>query len=47
LILILPNYLGELGVWLSFPIADTLSTIVTGFYLRKEVKTSLMRKGTA
>jgi len=41
LILILPNYLGELGVWISFPIADTLSTIVTGFYLRKEIKTSL------
>jgi len=41
LILILPAYLGELGVWLSFPIADTLSTIVTGFYLRKEIKTSL------
>ncbi|MEY8020267.1 MATE family efflux transporter [Muriicola sp. SD30] len=41
LILILPNYLGELGVWLSFPIADTLSTIVTGYFLRQEVKTSL------
>jgi Na+-driven multidrug efflux pump len=47
LILILPNYLGELGVWLSFPIADTLSTIVTGYYLRKEVKTSLLIKETA
>lgn len=41
LILILPIFLGELGVWISFPIADTLSTIVTGFYLRKEIKTSL------
>lgn len=41
LILILPAFLGEMGVWLSFPIADTLSTIVTGFYLRKEIKTSL------
>jgi len=47
LILILPNFLGELGVWLSFPIADTLSTIVTGYYLRNEVKTSLMIKETA
>ena len=47
LILILPNYLGELGVWLSFPIADTLSTIVTGYYLRNEVKTSLMKKKAA
>ncbi len=42
LILILPWYLGELGVWISFPIADTLSTIVTGYYLRKEVKRELV-----
>lgn len=42
LILILPIYLGELGVWLSFPIADTLATIVTGYYLRKEVKNVLL-----
>lgn len=41
LILILPNFLGELGVWLSFPIADVLATIVTGIYLGKEVKTKL------
>ena len=37
LILILPELLGELGVWISFPIADVLSTLVTGFFLRKEV----------
>ena len=42
LILILPWYLGEFGVWISFPIADTLSTIVTGYYLRKEVKRELL-----
>lgn len=41
LILILPSILGELGVWLSFPIADVLATIVTGFYLRQEIKTKL------
>ena len=41
LVLILPIYLGEIGVWLSFPIADVLSTIVTGYFLRREVKTSL------
>ncbi|SIS37553.1 putative efflux protein, MATE family [Zobellia uliginosa] len=45
LILILPNYFGELGVWLSFPIADVLATIVTGFYLRKEIKNTLVVKG--
>jgi Na+-driven multidrug efflux pump len=42
LILILPWYLGELGVWISFPIADTLSTLVTGYYLRKEVRRELV-----
>lgn len=41
LILILPWYLGELGVWISFPIADILSTVVTGYYLRKEVRREL------
>ncbi|PQJ31706.1 MATE family efflux transporter [Nonlabens arenilitoris] len=33
LILILPNIYGELGVWISFPIADILSTIITAWYL--------------
>ncbi|MFO7745966.1 MAG: MATE family efflux transporter [Psychroflexus sp.] len=48
LVLILPNYLGELGVWLSFPLADLLSTIVTGYFLRREVKTTLIEdKNTA
>ncbi|RNC92173.1 MAG: MATE family efflux transporter [Allomuricauda sp.] len=43
LILILPSFLGELGVWLSFPIADVLATIVTGLYLWKEIRTNLVR----
>lgn len=42
LILILPDYFGELGVWISFPLADVLSTIVTGYFLRREVKTTLI-----
>ncbi|MCM4167977.1 Multidrug export protein MepA [Arenibacter antarcticus] len=42
LILILPNYLGEIGVWISFPIADVLATLVTGYFLRKEVRKGLM-----
>ncbi len=42
LILILPNYIGELGVWLSFPIADVLATLVTGYYLRKEILGTLV-----
>ena len=41
LILILPNYLGELGVWISFPIADVLATVVTGYFLRKEIRNTL------
>ncbi len=41
LILILPNFLGELGVWLAFPIADVLATIVTGLYLRKDIAKNL------
>ncbi|WP_343487027.1 MATE family efflux transporter [Allomuricauda sp. d1] len=44
LILILPNFMGELGVWLSFPIADVLATIVTGIYLGREIKTNLIPK---
>ncbi|SDG48001.1 MATE family efflux transporter [Psychroflexus sediminis] len=42
LILILPKYYGELGVWISFPLADLLSTIVTGYFLRREVKSTLI-----
>lgn len=41
LIFILPKFYGELGVWLSFPIADVLSTILTGYVLRREVKLKL------
>jgi len=41
LVFILPIYFGELGVWMAFPIADILATIVTGYYLRKEVKKEL------
>lgn len=42
LILILPIYFKELGVWISFPIADVLATLVTGYFLRKEIKTTLI-----
>jgi len=41
LVLILPNYLGVFGVWISFPIADVLSTVVTGYYLNREVRKTL------
>ncbi|SHI53917.1 MATE family efflux transporter [Pseudozobellia thermophila] len=45
LILILPNYFDELGVWLAFPIADVLATIVTGIYLWREVRATLAKGG--
>lgn len=42
LILILPKFYGEIGVWMSFPISDVLSTIVTAIYLRREVVLKLV-----
>tara|TARA_R110000823_G_scaffold159218_5_gene290383 strand:+ start:30413 stop:31756 length:1344 start_codon:yes stop_codon:yes gene_type:complete len=41
LIFILPHYFGELGVWISFPAADVLSTIVTGYFLNREIRKTL------
>ncbi|MFD0834639.1 MATE family efflux transporter [Mariniflexile aquimaris] len=42
LILILPKFYGELGVWISFPISDVLSTLVTAYFLNKEVRSTLL-----
>jgi len=41
LILIMPHFFGIFGVWVSFPIADVLSTVVTGIFLKKEMNTHL------
>lgn len=41
LLLILPNFLGLFGIWISFPIADFLSTVVTGYYLNREIRLNL------
>ncbi len=41
LILILPHYYGALGVWIAFPIADVLATIVTGLFLNREIRLKL------
>ena len=43
LILILPNFMGVFGVWISFPIADVLSTILTGIFLKKEMNLHLTK----
>jgi Na+-driven multidrug efflux pump len=42
LILTLPFIFGEIGVWTSFAIADVLATIVTGFYLKREIDRELV-----
>lgn len=44
LILILPKFYGEFGVWISFPISDVLATIVTGYFLNREIRTNLIPK---
>jgi len=44
LIFILPKYYGALGVWMAFPISDLLATIVTAYFLHREVKLNLMTK---
>jgi len=41
LVFILPKFYGLNGVWMSFPIADILSTLVTYIYLKKEIKLKL------
>jgi len=46
LILILPNYYGEIGVWISFPIADLLSTLLTAYFLNREVRLKLKPETT-
>lgn len=43
LILTLPYFFGEIGVWSSFTIADVLATIVTGIYLKREIDRDLNR----
>lgn len=43
LVLILPNFFGIFGVWVAFPIADVASTILTGYFLRKEMNTKLIK----
>ena len=41
LMYILPKFYGELGIWMSFPIADVLATVVTAYFLYREVKLKL------
>lgn len=47
LVLILPHFWGLFGVWIAFPIADVLSTIVTGVFLKREMATELKETGSS
>lgn len=41
LVLILPHYFGLTGVWMSFPIADTISTLLAYLYMKREMRLNL------
>lgn len=47
LVLVLPGFLGVQGVWLAFPIADCLTTLVTILWVRSEIRTTLRLSRTA
>ena len=42
LLFLLPLYIGIDGVWLSFPIADLLSTLVTIYFLNRSIRKELI-----
>ena len=43
LVIVLPNFFGIFGVWVAFPIADVCSTILTAYFLKKEMNTKLIQ----
>ena len=43
LVIILPNFFGIFGVWVAFPIADVCSTLLTAYFLKKEMNTKLIQ----
>ena len=44
LLFLLPPYYGVTGVWMAFPLADLLSTLVTIYFLNKAVRKELIEK---
>jgi len=38
LVFILPHYFGINGIWMAFPIGETLATLITAFFLYRELK---------
>lgn len=43
LLFILSNIYGVMGVWIAFPIADVLSTVMTAYFLYRAVKKELIQ----
>ncbi|PSG90411.1 MATE family efflux transporter [Aurantibacter aestuarii] len=37
LLYILPQFFGELGIWMAFPISDVSATIITAIFLKREL----------
>ncbi|MFN3639493.1 MAG: MATE family efflux transporter [Flavobacterium sp.] len=44
LVLLLPKYFGIFGIWVAFPISDLLSTLITAYFLKREMTTKLIEK---
>ncbi len=42
LLFILPKYFGIFGIWIAFPISDVLSTIITAYFLKRELNKTLL-----
>ena len=38
LVFVLPHYFGINGIWMAFPIGETLATLITAFFLYRELK---------
>jgi len=42
LLFILPNFYGVMGVWIAFPVADIFSTLMTVYFLNREIRKQLV-----
>ena len=42
LLFILPNFYGVMGVWIAFPVADIFSTLMTAYFLNREIRKQLV-----
>tara|TARA_X000001036_G_scaffold107920_2_gene101081 strand:- start:1694 stop:3043 length:1350 start_codon:yes stop_codon:yes gene_type:complete len=42
LLFLFSNFYGVNGVWLAFPVADLISTIITGYFLNRAIKKELL-----